>query len=1751
MTSIEQCKRSLQAFKGHITRAINNCNSIISSETIDIDKLATSISFLERKWPGYEEAYMTLEASIIASDTVSDMSSEQEEYYAVWDNYQDNLAKFKSRLRNLGENSTTVAPRVGAVATPKLPIIKLPTFSGDYTEYESFFDQFQAQIGKRCDLEPVTKLQYLKSQLKGSALDLIKNIPSVDANYQHAVDALREVYGDGERIKRGILSKILDITSPSNNRNDLESFRISLINLTRALKDKTDYSNCEWIIAFMFQRKLPKTTIHQLYLKYGKNYFSIEEMTDGLKNLVSHMDMEDCQMSKKSKVNSPSPTNGKQNSKVDIGTYSYHKKADQFKSNSKTNLQNKGKSACVYCSGRHYTSECDIYATVATRQSRLIELNRCSRCVSTQHTADNCNMMLLDCKRCHKGKHHTALCVFKVKSKSSSVQEEPRTQTTQQSVMSVKGKVKSKSTALPTATLEVRNEHTKQNLYTRAFFDQGSQCTFIKEDLVNKLQLKISGKIRLAMSGFLQSKDYEEYNLVRPTVRLGNRLKRITAVVVERLPDRISVPGLTRVTKMLKEAGLELADKHLTSDVIDGIELVIGGDFYGEFITGLATYSQTRLSRSSGGYLIYGQIPNKETDCSENVHNALVARLCIQPDPTEIGQLREESEVEIHKLWDLDTIGIDTQKPPPDDCLAYHSYIDSVQFTGNKYYVRLPWKLNCPQLPSNYSVALGQLKSLTNTLVTRNEVEVYHDVIQTQLDNDFIEKVSAASPTEPCHYLPHHGVKKDSATTPLRIVFNCSAKRSGQPSLNDCLMKGPSLTEKLGDVLLRFRTNKYAFSADISKAFLRVGLQECDRDFTRFLWYENPKNLTFPPVTYRFKSVLFGATCSPFLLQATIDYHLKNSDNIYKTLISQNLYVDNFQGSVDSQQRLFDVYENANMELAKANLPLRVWVSNSEALNSRIEEDFKDYKVPSSTSILGLYWDVQNDALSIKPPVIVDHSSLSKRKLLSLISSVFDPLGLLAPVTIRGKLLVKEAWQMKCGWDEPLPPSFTEEWLKLKYDFIKSNTILFPRNVGQENKACTLHLFCDASSKAYGAVAYLVSDGKSNILTAKARVTPMKSRSLPQLELTAIQVGTQLAKYVTNILKALNTENVFIWSDSEAALQWIRNNNSKIVYVKNRVASIRELSSNFNFNYVPSSSNPADLLSRGTSLDKLSKEALWMHGPSWLNHPNEWPTQKETVVSVNTLVEAASCDPIFKASDMSSLTKIINVTNNVFKFIKAIKPSGQLPGAMTYWLQYIQLHHYKEEYEYLATKTRLGEEKLSLVRSLGLYMDSDTKLIHCRGRLSNSDIGIPAKFPILLPRRSWLTSLIVRRAHEQTLHGGVAETLGLVREQYWIPKGRQQIKNENRKCLVCRVMDGRKMKLPGPPALPKERVIHTEPFHTVGVDYTGSITISNPTNNGFDKYYVCLFTCATTRAVHLELAKDLTAQTFINLLRRFIARRSSPTVIISDNASNFKGAEKFLQNLRKDPLVKAHLEKHLIEWRFIPPRAPWMGGFYERLIGVVKSCIRKVLFKRKISEDELRTILTEVEMRVNNRPLTYIDDDVNHPQPLTPAHLIYGKRLQPMPVDVEDQSTDPDYLGVDELQHRYTFICERIKHWERVWKKEYLMSLRERFYGAQPPSDKDTLHVGDIVIIETEGNRDSWPLGRITAKHPDKSGITRVVEVVSKGTTSLKTINKLIPLELQCDPDGTKTSEVQYKARRGAFIKAQQAIRDLSDGNVV
>ena len=458
-----------------------------------------------------------------------------------------------------------------------------------------------------------------------------------------------------------------------------------------------------------------------------------------------------------------------------------------------------------------------------------------------------------------------------------------------------------------------------------------------------------------------------------------------------------------------------------------------------------------------------------------------------------------------------------------------------------------------------------------------------------------------------------------------------------------------------------------------------------------------------------------------------------------------------------------------------------------------------------------------------------------------------------------------------------------------------------------------------------------------------------------------------------------------------------------------------------------------------------------------------------------------------------------------------------------------------------------------LVGKLGLFLDEG--LIRCRGRIDKADTTYAAKFPILLPKKHWLTTLLVEKAHSQSLHGGVRDTLCKIRESYWIPQGRQSVKTILRKCYTCKVIEGHRCSYPSPPPLPQERVSDLTPFEVTGVDYTGAITIDDPETGGCKKIYVVLFTCATTRAVHLELAVDMSADTFLNVFRRFVARRSCPKVMISDNGTNFQLGSNLLSKLIEEDRIQEELTSINCIWKFIAPRAPWQGGFYERMVGIVKSCLRKVLFKRKVNVEDLYTVIAEVENRVNNRPLTYISDDINELEALTPSHLLYGRRLETIPsITTTDVDNDPNYLEHEKVNERYKHLSKIINTWQEMWKKDYLTSLREKFYGVSPKRPLTTeLNVGDVVIVQGNGPRTAWPLGRIEEKYPDEHGNLRLVKLRMKSGTALRTVEKLIPLE--CAVDSLDSSverdhepdDPPDRPARGAATRFRDRLRTMID----
>ena len=404
------------------------------------------------------------------------------------------------------------------------------------------------------------------------------------------------------------------------------------------------------------------------------------------------------------------------------------------------------------------------------------------------------------------------------------------------------------------------------------------------------------------------------------------------------------------------------------------------------------------------------------------------------------------------------------------------------------------------------------------------------------------------------------------------------------------------------------------------------------------------------------------------------------------------------------------------------------------------------------------------------------------------------------------------------------------------------------------------------------------------------------------------------------------------------------------------------------------------------------------------------------------------------------------------------------------------------------------------------------------GRIQNAALPATTQHPVLLPPKSHLTTLLVLFIHIENHHASASVVLVSLRESFWLPKGRKVVKDIIKGCVHCRKVCGSTAALPSAPPLPPERVTFTRPFDCVGVDFTGAFNVFDVDEDTLEtvqnKAYVCLFTCTSTSAIHLELLHTLTTAEFLLAFRRFCALYSVPKLIISDNGTNFVGCNSFLQQIKNEPEVLSHLDKRRIQWKFNTPRSPWSGGFFERLIGVVKGSLSKALYQRKVSFAELQTLVCEIKTLVKNRPLTYVSESRDE-ECLTPNRLLYGRDIVIAPPLNELADDEVPYGENIDLRLQYSRLSSALKRFEKVWSKDYLTSLRERHFSNAPSKTIPTLKVGDIVLVNLDDrHRSLWPLGKIVRLIQDRDGNVRSVQVFANGSYYERSINKLVPLEV-------------------------------------
>ncbi|XP_053381888.1 uncharacterized protein LOC128549324 [Mercenaria mercenaria] len=335
--------------------------------------------------------------------------------------------------------------------------------------------------------------------------------------------------------------------------------------------------------------------------------------------------------------------------------------------------------------------------------------------------------------------------------------------------------------------------------------------------------------------------------------------------------------------------------------------------------------------------------------------------------------------------------------------------------------------------------------------------------------------------------------------------------------------------------------------------------------------------------------------------------------------------------------------------------------------------------------------------------------------------------------------------------------------------------------------------------------------------------------------------------------------------------------------------------------------------------------------------------------------------------NFSSLTKLFRVTATAMRFIQKLKKENlnnsslsleEIESAEQLWTLHIQKKNFKDVFQ---SFTR--NQKNNLKTQLGVFIDSNG-MLRCKGRLENAGLTEAARFSLLLPSKEKFTKMSIKRTHKQLLHSGVSHTLSQIRHRYWVPQGRATVRNVLNNCVVCRRLEGGPYKMPQIPSLPKERVTESTPLSRTGLEYFGGVSIK--TSERLKKVWVCLFTCLVTRAVHLEMIQDLSANEFIMCLRRFIAQRGKPIEVISDNALQFKLARQTIdllwQGIIKCDDVQSYASTENIRWSFIVEFAPWMGEFYESLVGLVKRSLRKAIGRKILTGVQFVTTLKEAEV---------------------------------------------------------------------------------------------------------------------------------------------------------------------------------------------
>jgi hypothetical protein len=814
--------------------------------------------------------------------------------------------------------------------------------------------------------------------------------------------------------------------------------------------------------------------------------------------------------------------------------------------------------------------------------------------------------------------------------------------------------------------------------------------------------------------------------------------------------------------------------------------------------------------------------------------------------------------------------------------------------------------------------------------------------------------------------------------------------------------------------------------------------------------------------------------------------------------------------------------------------------------------------------VLGMVWDAAVDEYTFIAKYdspksfflkqkLPENPQWTKRLILRLSATVYDPLGLLAPFTVQARSLLQRLWRENLGWDDVIPENYLVEWNKwLENLFKMANHFRIPRWIGlKKNRLFTLHVFADASTQAFAACVFIrvfeskkFSDSRRedsltngplvSLVTAKARVTPTKTESVSRLELAACCIAVRLGCVTARAL-GVSAKDIHYWTDSMNCLYWINSNASSLkTFVANRVGEIQRLSDIPQWRHVPTDQNPADIPTRFLRVEELGNNKLWWNGPDFLRKKEaEWPPK-----FVPPEKSSDECKEEFKKKCL--MNKIEPVQNGLKEITKLSYFDWYRYSVGTLWDGYMKLlkkyalifsqirpdrsyaDNFKSGQNLLIKRVQREDELLcetkrhleevntqphNKVRNLLPFIDGQG-VLRSKTRLTEvSYLPQSTKYPIILTSKSNFTKLLVQSYHRTYGHTvGIQMVKSQIKKEYLILGLDNLLKSVQAQCMTCKIEKSKplKQRIGDIPAFRLEHPLKA--FAKVGLDFAGAFEIKHTAGRARIKSYLLVITCLQTRALHLEATAGMDMTAFMNAISRFISLRDMPVEFYSDNFKTFVSPEKELQNWVRSIDIEDVIRQHKaqVRWTFTPPRAAHFGGIYEIMVKATKRCLKAISNYKELNLDQFQTVAYYIANTLNSRPLTTVRSDESETMTLTPNHFLFGSLGGAVCTALEDNPKD-----------RWHEVVRAVNlSWE-LFMREYIHELKKaKVWQEILPN----VRKGDLVLeLDPNLPRGVWKKARVETLIKSKDGLIRKVWILRNGKLYKRALAQLCPLHLNLD----------------------------------